>query len=91
MPNKMELLDLQFIDARHLLINLAAFMDRIDRHSGDEDYRYTALKAALPILLESRPDRAKAILESFSDQSTGLPLSAPFQGASGAAFSSPDR
>ena len=86
MPSKKELLDLQFIDARHLLINLAAFLDRIDRHPGDEDYRYAALKKALPILLSDRPDRAKAVLESFSDHSTEIDTSAPFQGAFGAAL-----
>ena len=32
MPSKKELLDLQFIDARHKLIDIAAFLDRIDRH-----------------------------------------------------------
>ncbi len=86
MPSKKELLDLQFIDARHMLINLAAFLDRIDRHEGDEDYRYTALKKALPILQANRPDRAKAVLESFSDHSPEIPISAPFQGAFGAAL-----
>jgi hypothetical protein len=90
MPSKKELLDLQFIDARHMLINLAAFMDRIDRHPGEEDYRYAALKTAIPILTQARPDRAKAVLESFSDHTTDLPLSAPFQGASGATRPTPD-
>ena len=85
MPSKQELLDLQFIDARHKLIDLAAFLDRIDRHEGDDDYRFAALKNALPILLADRPDRARAVLESFSDHSTGIPTSAPFQGAFGAA------
>jgi hypothetical protein len=85
MPSKKELLDLQFIDSRHKLIDLAAFLDRIDRHSGEDDYRFSALRKALPILLEDRPDRARAILESFSDQSTGIADSAPFQGAFGAA------
>jgi hypothetical protein len=85
MPSKQELLDLQFIDARHMLINLAAFLDRIDRHPGPDDYRFTALKTAIPILLEQRPDRAKAVLESFSDQHSNIDTSAPFQGASGAA------
>ncbi len=86
MPSKKELLDLQFIDARHMLINLAAFLDRIDRHKGDEDYRYTALKNALPILLEDHHGRAKAVMESFSDHSPEIPISAPFQGAFGAAL-----
>jgi hypothetical protein len=84
MPSKKELLDLQFIDARHLLINLAAFLDRIDRHPGEDDHRLTALKAAIPVILENRPDRAKAVLEAMSDHSTDLPQSAPFQGATGA-------
>jgi hypothetical protein len=87
MPSKKELLDLQFIDARHMLINLAAFLDRIDRHPGEDDYRLAALKAALPILLSDRPDRAKAVLESFSDHTTELPQTAPFQGATGAPLS----
>ena len=81
MPSKQELLDLQFIDARHMLINLAAFLDRIDRHPGEDDYRLAALKTALPILFSDRPDRAKAVLESFSDHTTDLPQTAPFQGA----------
>lgn len=86
MPSKKELLDLQFIDARHKLIDLAAFLDRIDRHDGEEDYRYTALKAAIPLLLADRPDRARAVLESFSDHTTEVSDSAPFQGAFGAAL-----
>lgn len=85
MPSKQKLLDLQFIDARHMLINLAAFLDRIDRHPGDDDYRYIALKKSIPILLSNRSDRAKAVLESLSDHSTDITPSAPFQGAFGAA------
>jgi hypothetical protein len=85
MPSKKELLDLQFIDARHKLIDIAAFLDRVERHPGGEDYRFTALQKALPILLTDRPDRARAVLESFSDHSPEIPVSAPFQGAFGAA------
>ena len=83
MPSKKELLDLQFIDVRHKLIDIAAFLDRIDRHPGEQDYRFEALKNALPILLTDRPDRARAVLDSFSDHTTTLPQSAPFQGAAG--------
>lgn len=86
MPTKKELLDLQFIDARHKLIDLAAFLDRIDRHPGDDDYRFTALKAAIPVLLTDRPDRARGVLESLSDHSAEIAPAAPFQGAFGAAF-----
>ena len=32
MPTKQELLDLQFIEIRHKLIEVGAFLDRIERH-----------------------------------------------------------
>ena len=84
MPSKKDLLDLQFIEVRHKLLDLAAFLDRIDRHPGDGDYRFDALKSVLPILLEDRPDRTKAILEALSDQSAEPIPRAAFQGAFGA-------
>lgn len=84
MLNKKELLDLQFIDARARLIDLAAFLDRLDRHEGEADVRLKYFKAAIPILLEERPERAKAVLEAFSDMTTELTETAPFQGATGA-------
>ncbi|MBC8126220.1 MAG: hypothetical protein H8M99_03600 [Gloeobacteraceae cyanobacterium ES-bin-144] len=84
MPSKSDLLDLQFIEARHKLLDLAAFLDRIDRHSGDADYRLTAMKKALPILLSDQPVRTQAILEALSDHTTEIADSAPFQGAFGA-------
>lgn len=82
--NQRELLDLQFIETRHLLVELAAFLDRIDRQPGDGDFRIDAFRKALPILLEDRPDRARAILEALSDHTGDLPQSARFQGAHGA-------
>jgi hypothetical protein len=84
MLTKKELLDLQFIDARARLIDLAAFLDRLDRHDGEADIRLKYFKATLPILLEDRPDRAKVVLESFSDHTVEISETAPFQGASGA-------
>ena len=84
MPSKQHLLDLQFIEARHRLIDLAAFLDRIDRHPGPADYRFEALKNALPILLTERPDRARAMLDAFSDPTTEPIPKATVQGAFGA-------
>ena len=84
MLSKKELLDLQFIDARARLIDLAAFLDRLDRHEGSGGARLRYFTEALPILMEDRPDRASAVLEKFSDCSAELPEKAPFQGASGA-------
>lgn len=87
MLSKKELLDIQFIDARARLIDLAAFLDRLERHEGGDDIRLHYFKEALPILLEDRSDRAKAVLEKFSDHSAELSETAPFQGASGAPIS----
>jgi hypothetical protein len=84
MKGKSELLNLQFIEARHSLVELAAFLDRFDRHEGPPDFRHEALKNALPILLENRPDRARKILESISDPSSDPVPHASTQGASGA-------
>lgn len=84
MPSKKDLLDLQFIEARHKLIDLAAFLDRIDRHTGESDYRFAAMKQALPILLSDRPDRASAILQAFSDITIDPIPKSVFQGAFGA-------
>jgi hypothetical protein len=84
MPTRKELLDLQFIEMRHRLIELAAFLDRIDRHGGEDDFRDDALRRVLPILLEDRPDRAKAVLDALSDHSADPIPCAAFQGAFGA-------
>lgn len=84
MKGKSELLNLQFIEARHSLVELAAFLDRFDRHEGPPDFRHEALKNALPILLENRPDRARKILESLSDPTSDPIPHASTQGASGA-------
>ncbi|MFK7850325.1 MAG: hypothetical protein AB8D78_05040 [Akkermansiaceae bacterium] len=84
MLSKKELLDLQFIDARARLIDLAAFLDRLERHDGEADIRLDYFKDAIGILSEGRPDRAKAVLEKFSDMTENFPETAPFQGATGA-------
>ena len=84
MPSKKEILDLQFIDARSKLLDLAAFLDRVERHPGPEDYRFTALKNAIPILLSEKPERARAVLEALSDHSSDPIPKAAYQGAFGA-------
>jgi len=85
MPTRKELLDMQFIDARSRVIDVAAFLDRIDRHPGDgDDHRMMALRRALPILLSENPGRAKAVLEALSDASEAMPECAAVQGACGA-------
>jgi hypothetical protein len=78
------LLDLQFIEARHLVIELAAFLDRCERHGCTDDFRHRALLHALPVLLEDRPDRAKTVLEKLSD-----PIGEPTTHASAPACGAP--
>jgi hypothetical protein len=84
MLSKKELLNLQFIDARARVIDLAAFLDRLDRHDGESDIRLAYFTKALAVLHENRPDRAKAVLEVFSDMTAEISETAPFQGATGA-------
>ena len=49
--------DLHFMDARYKLLDLAAFLDRLERASGADDHRVRGLRQALPILLEGGDDR----------------------------------
>lgn len=76
--------DLQFIAARASLLDLAAFMDRVQRHGQQEDYRLAALREALPILLSEEPHRVRRILESLSDRTVEPIVAATIQGAFGA-------
>lgn len=85
MPTKKDILDLYFIDARHKLIDVAAFLDRVDRHEGDEDFRVDAMNQAIQAMLSpgDKP-RAEAVLLALSDPSTEPIAKAPMQGALGA-------
>jgi hypothetical protein len=64
-----QLLDLYFMEARAKLIDLAAFLDRVDRGEGEADFRLAAFQSALSEL-GSAPDRAKRVLLSLSDPTT---------------------
>lgn len=79
MKSKQDLLDLQFIEMRHLVVELAAFLDRLDRQPDPGDFRIPAMERAIKILSEPRSSRAKAVLEALSDKST-----APIDGKAGA-------
>lgn len=60
-------MDLYFLSARHQLIEIAAFLDRVDRADGEGDFRISAFKKALEELAQDKPERAKRLLELFSD------------------------
>lgn len=79
---KAELLDLYFLDARSKLVDIAAFLDRVDRAEGDADFRLDAFRNALEAL--SASDRAASVLTSLSDPTTEPIAAATTQGALGA-------
>jgi len=56
-----------FVPVRAKLIEVAAFLDRVERHGVDGDFRCEALRKAAQVLLDGYPERARRILESLSD------------------------
>ncbi|NBV34484.1 MAG: hypothetical protein EBR81_12030 [Proteobacteria bacterium] len=81
---RQQVLDLYFMDARCKLIELAAFLDRVERSDGEADFRLAAIREALPLLQSVQQDKAKAVLLSLSDPTSEPLLSAPGKGACGA-------
>ena len=79
-----ELLDLYFMDARARLIDLAAFLDRVDRGTGDADFRLAAFRSALKELAGGQPTRARDVLIALSDPSSDPIEKSPGKGAVGA-------
>ena len=81
---KPQVLDLYFLDARHKLIEIAAFLDRVERASGKDDFRLKAFRAALGKLTGNKKQKAKNVLLAFSDLTTKPVDKAPGKGAVGA-------
>lgn len=79
-----EALNLYFLDARAKLIDLAAFLDRVERSPGDDDFRIRAFRAALRHLSASDSERAKAVLTTLSDPTMEPLATATIKGATGA-------
>lgn len=81
--------DRYFIEHRAKLIDIAAYLDRAERaapRAGTDgtDFRHEALVRAIAILTDGRPERARRVLELFSDHSTEPIAKAPMKGATGA-------
>jgi hypothetical protein len=81
---RQQVLDLYFMEARAKLIDLAAFLDRVDRASGQADFRHAAFTRACEALGSGQPERAKRVLLAFSDPTTEPIEKAPGKGAAGA-------
>ena len=64
---RQQVLDLYFMDARSKVIDLAAFLDRVERAEGEADFRMKGLLNALKELDKPKADRAKRVLVALSD------------------------
>ena len=64
--------DLYFMEHRAKLLDIAAFLDRLERTSGSaaDDVRIRALQQAIPLLVDGQGQRTQRILELFSDHSS---------------------
>ena len=82
---RQQVLDLYFMDARSKLIDLAAFIDRVERATGEDDFRMKALRGALKELSSGNKEKAKQVLLAFSDPTTE-PISAATTKAACGAF-----
>jgi len=81
--------DRYFLEHRAKVLDLAAFLDRVERAAprpggATDDFRVAALREAIGILLDGRPDRARRVLEAWSDPSLEPIAKAPMKGALGA-------
>ena len=81
---RQQVLDLYFMDARSKLIDLAAFLDRVDRADGQEDFRMEALRTAIKELSGESKERAKQVLLTLSDPTTEPIATATTKAACGA-------
>ena len=63
--------DEYFLENRHRLLDIAAFLDRLDRSADGanpaDDFRLRAFQQALAVLLEPGPDRLRRVHMVFSD------------------------
>jgi hypothetical protein len=65
-----QVLDLYFMEARAKLIDIAAFLDRVERSEADADFRLAAFTRALETLQSNEPQRARRVLLALSDPTT---------------------
>ncbi len=90
-----KVVDRYFLEHRAKLLDVAAFLDRLDRSapgsdpgsdaSADEDFRVEAMQRAIALLIDEKGERARRVLELLSDHSETPIDKAPMKGAKGAA------
>lgn len=62
-----QVLDLYFLEARNQLVEIAAFLDRLERTQPTDDFRAAAFAEALKILNSPAKDKVREVLLAFSD------------------------
>ena len=84
--SKKDIQDLYFMDSRYKLLDIAAFLDRVERHEGEEDFRHPAFYKALEAMKNPPAGltRTQAVHHAFSDHSTEPLEAAGIQFANGA-------
>jgi len=65
--NQQSLVDLYFLEARHQLVEVAAFLDRVERAGETADFRAQAFAEAVKILSSPGKNKAREVLLAFSD------------------------
>ncbi len=81
---RQQVLDLYFMEARAKLIDIAAFLDRVERSEGEPDFRLAGFTNALKELSAGDAKRARNVLLSLSDPTTESIPSATTKAACGA-------
>lgn len=68
---KTETQDLYFMDSRAKLLDIASFLDRMDRSEGEADFRHPEFLKALAAMQHppTNKTRVQTVLESLSDHS----------------------
>ena len=83
-----QVIDRYFLEHRAKLIEVAAFLDRVERapqsNNTGVDYRVAALKGVLAVMGDDQPEKTKRVLELLSDPTQEPIDAAPGKGASGA-------
>jgi len=84
--SRQQIIEREFLTYRAKVLDIAAHLDRLDRAAepGADDYRIAAIRQAISLLIDGQTDRAKRVLELWSDPTHQPIASAPSKGASGA-------
>ena len=82
-----ELIEGWFMDHRVQVLDLAAYLDRLERArelDAEGDFRMRSVRAAIAILVDGRGDRVRRVQLAFSDPDTTLLASLDRKNAFGA-------